>query len=525
MLPLLHGSLWPYPPHLRYPHPHTTFHPKVRPMSRPVRVRIAPSPTGEPHVGTLYTALINEAFARRHGGKFILRIEDTDQSRSTPDSEAKIMEAFSWMGMAWDEGPDKGGPHAPYRQSERKSIYAGYADKLLADGNAFRCFCSAERLESVRAAQRKANIPPQYDGHCLSLDPAEAEARVAAGEPHVLRMKVPREGSCDFTDGVYGAVSMPWASIDMQVLVKSDGMPTYHLANVVDDTEMAISHVIRGEEWMASTPKHILLYRQLGLTPPEFIHLPLMRALDRSKLSKRRNPTSTSWFQAQGYLPEAMVNFLGLLFVRPAEGEEELMTKAEFVERFDIGSVSKAGAVFDLAKLDWLNGRWLRERIEPADFLARVIGWANADGKFEAGLESARTRIDKFADLPGLMGFLFTAGVSVTRDDFPTEKLTEAQVAQILNATFALVEKLPEWTETALFEAVKAMSVELGLKARDTTPVLFVAITGSRRSLPLFGSMALLGRSVSRERLRAAVRLFDAAPQATDDDPDSAPGN
>ncbi|MBX9860257.1 MAG: glutamate--tRNA ligase [Sphingomonas sp.] len=493
-------------------------------MSRPVRVRIAPSPTGEPHVGTLYTALINEAFARRHGGKFILRIEDTDQSRSTPDSEAKIMEAFSWMGLEWDEGPDKGGPHAPYRQSERKAIYGKYADKLLADGNAFRCFCSAERLESVRAAQRKANIPPQYDGHCLTLPPAEAERRVAEGEPHVLRMKVPRHGSCDFTDGVYGAVSMPWASIDMQVLVKSDGMPTYHLANVVDDTEMEISHVIRGEEWMASTPKHILLYTYLGLTPPDFIHLPLMRALDRSKLSKRRNPTSTSWFQAQGYLPEAMVNFLGLLFVRPAEGEEEIMTKAEFIERFDIGSVSKAGAVFDLAKLDWLNGRWLRERLAPEDFLARVIGWANAEGKFEAGLESARTRIDKFADLPGLMGFLFTAGVSVTREDFPTEKLTEAQVAQILAATFALVEKLPEWSEAALFDAVKAMSVELGLKARDTTPVLFVAITGSRRSLPLFGSMALLGRSVCRERLRAAVRLFEAVAEVPEDETDSEPG-
>lgn len=494
-------------------------------MSRPVRVRIAPSPTGEPHVGTLYTALINEAFARRHGGKFILRIEDTDQSRSTPDSEAKIMEAFAWMGLEWDEGPDKGGPHAPYRQSERKRIYAGYADKLLADGNAFRCFCSAERLEEVRNAQRRANIPPQYDGHCLTLDPAEAEARVAAGEPHVLRMKVPREGACDFTDGVYGPVSMPWASVDMQVLVKSDGMPTYHLANVVDDTEMAISHVIRGEEWMASTPKHILLYRQLGLTPPEFIHLPLMRALDRSKLSKRRNPTSTSWFQAQGYLPEAMVNFLGLLFVRPAEGEEELMTKAEFIDRFDIGSVSKAGAVFDLAKLDWLNGRWLRERLAPEAFLPRVIDWANPDDKFVRALELARTRVDKLADLAPLMAFLFSAQVTVTRDDFPMEKLSASQVAQVLAATFALVEKLPEWSETALFDAVKAMSVELGLKARDTTPVLFVAITGSRRSLPLFGSMALLGRSVCRERLRAAVRLFEAVAEDADDDPDSAPGN
>ncbi len=473
-----------------------------------VRVRIAPSPTGEPHIGTMYTALANETFARREGGQFILRIEDTDQSRSTPDSERKIMEAFTWLGLQWDEGPDKGGPYGPYRQSERKAIYHVYAERLLRDGHAFRCFCTAERLETMRKKMRALGKPTQYDGLCLKCDPQEAEARAASGEPHVLRMKVPKVGACEFTDGVYGPVAMPWSNIDMQVLVKSDGMPTYHLANVVDDTEMKITHVIRGEEWMSSTPKHLLLYQYLGLKPPEFVHLPLMRALDRSKLSKRRNPTSISWFEAQGYLPEALVNFLGLFFVRIGEGDEELMTRDEYVHRFDFGAASKAGAVFDMKKLDWVNARWLRERTSPEDFRRRVLAWGDRGGLFTNTIELARSRIEKLSDLGPLMTFLFAPGAKLDEDAFAQLKLSREHLRVVLQRSGALVESLPEWSGDALFAAVSAMAKELGLKTKDVTPALFLAITGETRSLPVFQAMEIMGRSVCRERLRAAARLI-----------------
>jgi len=477
-------------------------------MTFPVRVRIAPSPTGEPHIGTIYTALINEAFARRHTGAFILRIEDTDQSRSTPDSERQIMNAFTWLGLEWAEGPDKGGPHAPYRQSERKPLYAEHAKVLLENGFAFRCFCTPERLEAVREAQRAAGQQPMYDGHCLRIPVAEREARAAAGEPHVVRMRVPEEGTCDFTDGVYGPISIPWATIDMQVLVKSDGMPTYHLANVVDDHLMEISHVIRGEEWMSSTPKHLLLYRHFGWQPPGFIHLPLMRNLDRTKLSKRRNPTSISWFEAQGYVPEALVNMLGLFFVPVPDGAEELMTRDELRDRFDFAHVSKAGPVFDLKKLGWLNGRWIRERLSEDDYLARIEAWENRDGRKRAGLALAKSRIEKFSDLPALTAFLFRGDLDLTPESFAGVKTKPQQTAEILAAAQALADTVPDWNPAALQEAVTAIANDVGVKLRVAVGPLFVALTGSQRSLPLFDGMALVGRSMCRERFRRARAAF-----------------
>lgn len=253
-----------------------------------VRVRIAPSPTGEPHVGTAYIALFNYLFAQKHGGEFILRIEDTDATRSTREYEEKVLEALKWTGLKWSEGPDVGGPYGPYRQSERKDMYWPYAQDLLDKGHAFRCFCTPERLEQMREGQRAAGKPPKYDGLCLSYSAEEVTKRLDAGESSVVRMKIPTEGSCDFTDGVYGDVSIPWDAVDMQVLIKADGMPTYHMANVIDDHLMKITHVARGEEWLASVPKHILLYRYFGWQEPVFMHLSLMRNADKSKLSKRR---------------------------------------------------------------------------------------------------------------------------------------------------------------------------------------------------------------------------------------------
>ncbi|MBV8198571.1 MAG: glutamate--tRNA ligase, partial [Candidatus Eremiobacteraeota bacterium] len=279
----------------------------------PVRTRVAPSPTGDPHVGTAYVALVNYCFAKQQGGEFILRIEDTDVARSTAESERAIVDALHWCGITWDEGPDVGGPHGPYRQSERSEIYRRYADELLSRGQAFFCFCSEQRLHDMRAAQRAAGQPSRYDGLCLTLSPEDVQRRIASGEPRVIRLRVPNEGVCIVSDLRRGSIEFEYRSVDMQVLVKSDGMPTYHLANVVDDHLMRITHVFRGEEWLSSAPKHLLLYSYFGWEPPKLLHLPLLRNPDKSKLSKRKNPTGILFYRSLGYLPEALINFLALL--------------------------------------------------------------------------------------------------------------------------------------------------------------------------------------------------------------------
>ncbi len=278
-----------------------------------VRTRIAPSPTGDPHVGTAYIALFNLCFARQHGGKFILRIEDTDQVRSTKQSEADILEALSWLGLNWDEGPDKGGEFGPYRQSERSDIYKQHVDQLLEDGHAFHCFCSAERLTELRKQQMADQKPLGYDGHCMHLSEAEITEKLNKNVSHVVRMKIPAEGRCIVEDMLRDDVSIDWQQVDMQVLMKSDGLPTYHLANVVDDHLMQITHVIRGEEWINSAPKHLLLYKYFGWEAPVLCHMPLLRNADKSKLSKRKNPTSIGYYQRMGYLPEAVCNYLGMM--------------------------------------------------------------------------------------------------------------------------------------------------------------------------------------------------------------------
>ena len=303
-----------------------------------VRTRIAPSPTGDPHVGTAYVALFNMAFAHSQGGEFLLRIEDTDQVRSTPESEKAILDALHWLGLQWDEGPDNGGPKGPYRQSERSEIYRDHADQLLENGHAFRCFCSTERLDTLRQQQMENKHALGYDGHCMNLDKAEAMSRAESGESHVVRMQVPREGQCTFNDMLRGEITIDWSQVDLQVLLKADGMPTYHLANVVDDHLMEISHVIRGEEWINSAPKHILLYQYFGWETPVFCHLPLLRNVDKSKLSKRKNPTSILFYQRMGYLPEALLNYLGRMGWSMPD-EREKFTLAEMLEVFDIQRV------------------------------------------------------------------------------------------------------------------------------------------------------------------------------------------
>jgi glutamyl-tRNA synthetase len=472
-----------------------------------VRVRIAPSPTGEPHIGTAYTALVNIAFAKQHGGKFIIRIEDTDTSRTVADAEKKIFESLKWLGMTWDEGPDVGGPYGPYRQTERRAIYDQHVAELLDKGHAFKCFCTPERLDTMRALQRKKGQSPKYDGTCLKLSAEEVAAREAADEPHVVRMKIPAEGECTFDDGVYGKVTIPWADVDMQVLVKSDGMPTYHLAHMVDDHLMKITHVLRGEEWISSTPKHIKLFEYFGWQAPQYIHLPVLRNLDRTKLSKRKSPTSISWFERQGYLREAMMNFLGHFYVKSVEGDEEVMTVDEFYQKFDLTAVSKAGPVFDLAKLDWFNGRWLRERLDEEEYLSRVAEWAG--NTVREGLKLARTRIGRFTDLPDWMGFLLKGDLKLTKQNFAGLKTDEAKTAEVLYHAHKLVDNIGEWVAPEIWNGIKGLEGVLGLKARDITGPLYVAVTGSAQGLPLTDSMALMGRAMCRDRIRRARDLFD----------------
>ena len=340
-----------------------------------VRTRVAPSPTGDPHVGTAYMALFNRVFAKSQGGQFILRIEDTDQARSTAASEAGIFEALRWAGIDWDEGPDIGGEFGPYRQSERLAVYGHHAERLLQTGRAFPCFCSKTRLDDLRRRQQASGETPRYDGHCLTLDPTQARTRIAQGEDHVIRLRVPDDGVCRLEDGLRGRIEIPWRQIDSQVLVKSDGFPTYHLAVVVDDHLMQISHVLRGEEWISSSPKHQLLYDAFDWPMPVHYHLPLLRNPDTSKLSKRKNPTGLNYYRRCGYLPEALLNYLALMGWSMPD-ERELFSVREMTAAFDIERMSTGGPVFDLAKLDWMNGQYIRALSTDEFMDRRRAAWA-----------------------------------------------------------------------------------------------------------------------------------------------------
>jgi len=474
-----------------------------------VRTRVAPSPTGDPHVGTAYVALVNAAFARRSGGAFLLRIEDTDRARSTPASERVILEALRWLGLAWDEGPDVGGPHGPYRQSERLELYAAHAARLLASGHAFRCFCTPQRLDAMRAEQRAAGRPPAYDGLCLRRTQADVEARLAAGEPHVVRMTVPSEGVVTIDDLLRGPVEIDLSTVDMQILVKSDGWPTYHLANVVDDHLMGITHVLRGEEWIPSAPKHLLLYRAFGWEMPKLGHLPLLRNADRSKLSKRKNPTSILFYERMGYLPEALTNFLGLLTISSG-GEDEMMDLGEIARRLDLGKMSLAGPVFDVAKLDWLNGRYLNERLDDRAFGERVRAWALNPGYLERIAPLARGRVKRLSDLGPLVAFFFSGGLDVSAEDLHGGRLEELPTRQMLACTMWALDALETYSRDAIDASVRALCERLGVKLKDATRPLYVAVTGSAQSVPLFDSIAVLGRDLVRERLRRALALLGA---------------
>lgn len=478
-----------------------------------VRLRVAPSPTGDPHVGTAYMALFNLAFARQQGGQFLLRVEDTDRARFRADSEQQVYDTLSWLGLDWDEGPDKGGPFAPYRQSERLETYKPHVDQLLADGHAYLCWCTGERLTQMREAQQKAKQPTGYDRRCVGLTRDERALLDGFSETPVVRMLVPDDAPLTFTDLIRGDVSAPRP--DDQVLLKADGFPTYHLAVVVDDHLMGITHVVRGEEWISSTPKHLLLFDWLGWERPAFAHMPLLRNVDKSKISKRKNPAARlTWFAEQGYLPEALLNFLGLLGYSQPDGAE-VFDFATFSRDFDWARVNTVGPVFDLDKLGWLNGEYLRA-LSPEDFAARALPYVSGLLSspptpdeltlVDALVPLVQTRVALLTELPALVSFFFVDEADFTVDPAAAAKSLGEGSSGILLAAADALEPLTEWTTETVQAALDGALIDgLGLKRGKAYTPVRVAVCGASIAPPLPESMALLGQERVLARLRAAA--------------------
>jgi glutamyl-tRNA synthetase len=480
-------------------------------QSRPVKVRIAPSPTGDPHVGTGYIALFNYAYAKQRGGSFVLRIEDTDQARSTPESEQSIMDALRWLGIEWDEGPDNGGSCGPYRQSERLDIYREHANKLVDDGKAYWCTCTPERLAEVREKQKALKQPFGYDGHCRERDPAEVKKAIDSGVTGVVRLKTPLEGKVRFVDRLRGEISIDATEVDDQVVLKGDGFPTYHLANVVDDHLMDITHVIRGEEWISSTPKHVLLYEFFGWEMPEMIHLPLLRNADKSKVSKRKNPVSLLYFKEAGYLPDAMVNFLGKMAFT-FEDEREFFSLQEFTDNFTLDRVSLGGPVFDLDKLLWINGKYLREKRSSEDFRDYLKEQLFGDSYLDQIVELVKERVEKSEDFISYADFFFTGSLDYeaiapimmikNRDKKECRKLYEKVVER--------VDTLYDFSHENIEKMLRGFCEEHDVKPKELFMPIRFMVTGKKATPPLFETMAVLGRERCRHRMRASINAFKA---------------
>jgi glutamyl-tRNA synthetase len=472
------------------------------------RVRIAPSPTGDPHVGTAYIGLINFLFARQGGGKFVLRIEDTDRTRFVPTSEQMIFDALRWIGLSWDEGPDVGGPFGPYRQSERTEIYHQHAGILLANGAAYRCFCTAEELEASRKQQIAAKLAPRYAGTCRNLSVTVAESNIAAGKPFVIRMKVPIEGSTTFRDELRGDITFDHRNVDDQVLMKSDGYPTYHLANVVDDHLMQITDVIRAEEWISSTPKHVLLYQFFGWEAPRFWHMPLLRNADKSKISKRKNPVSLVYYRQAGFLPQALINFLGLMGGgMPAEinNATEKFTLDEMMQHFDIRKIRLGGPVFDLTKLKWLNGEYLRA-LSPDAFYAALRSTVLSDEYLKHIAALIQTRIETLGQFGDLTHFFFADDILPAQEVFLPKKRTLEETLAFAAEQLAVLET-SDWTTVALDPALKQLGESHGWSVKENFMLLRAILTGSTMSPPLLESMVVFGKARTLDRLR---RFLDA---------------
>ena len=473
---------------------------------KPVRVRVAPSPTGEPHVGTAYQALFNYVFAKNQQGRFILRIEDTDRARSTKESEIAIVDSLRWLGLAWDEGPDVGGPYGPYRQSERTETYREHASRLLDAGHAYRCFCTKERLDEMRAENRDKKVFPGYDRACRGISSEESPRRAGAGEPFVVRMKVPTDGECVMQDLLRGEIRKEWATVDDQVILKSDGFPTYHLANVVDDHLMLVSHVIRGEEWINSLPKHLQLYEYFGWAPPVFCHLPLLRNNDanKTKLSKRKNPTSLNYYRRAGFLPEALRNFLGLMGWWPPDGEEKFDLE-KMIASFELDKISLGGPVFDVEKLRWLNGRYIREDYDTPSLREALSRWALGGDMLDRILPLAQPRMETLSDWGYLTAFFFSDVVPYAVTDLDLKGKTADELKEVFQIAIWKLESERAFTGEAVENVFRGLAERFDVPLRDLSRPFYVAITGAKASTPLFQSMEILGLDLVRMRLRRAI--------------------
>ena len=473
-----------------------------------VRTRVAPSPTGDPHVGTAYIALFNLAFARQHGGQFLLRIEDTDQVRSTPESEQAILDSLRWLGVEWDEGPDVGGQHGPYRQSERRAIYEEHVQQLLDKGFAFKCYRTAEELDALRLQKQESGHQTALKVSDLELPADEVASREAAGAPYVVRTKVPEEGTCVVQDMLRGDIELDWSQVDAQILLKSDGMPTYHLANVVDDHLMEITHVIRGEEWISSAPKHKLLYEYFGWEMPKLCHMPLLRNPDKSKLSKRKNPTSIMFYERMGFMPEALLNYLGRMGWSMPD-EREKFSRNEMFEHFDIQRVSLGGPVFDVEKLRWLNSLWLRE-LSPEAFAEKFAAWGLRPERTLPVIPHIQPRVEVFSDVAPLAGHFLAGMTPLTVDDFAHKTLDQDKTVEILQYGLWQLESVRHWSKESIEEALFGLARQMDVKIRDFLSPFFMAIAGTTSTISVLDTMALLGPDMSRSRVRHAVEVLGA---------------
>ena len=476
-----------------------------------VKTRIAPSPTGDPHIGNLYVALINYAFAKRHGGRFILRMEDTDRQRFTPGAEDKFKQALDWLGITPDEGPDQGGPNGPYRQTEKLKVYQQKARELVDAGHAYYCFCTPERLKQMRREQQAKGQQPKYDRHCLGLPPAEIKKRLARNTPHVVRLKIPDKGKTKFTDLVRGEIVFENKLIDDQILLKSDGYPTYHLGVVIDDHKMQISHVIRAEEWISSTPKQILLYRAFGWEPPQFAHLPLLRNPDGSKLSKRRNSVSVLWYQQEGFLPEALKNYLTRLgWSHPQD--KEIYDFSEFIKLFDFNRASTSAPVFDIQKLTWLNGVYIREKISPQKYLQyfydftpeEIKSLPEAKKKISQIAPLFRERLKKFNEVPKLIDYFFK-DISVDKNLLAKQAGSPERAQEMLKSAFDKLSAVKTWNTRSIESALRSLGQEKKWANKEFFMTLRVAATGQTATPPLFNTLHALTQKKVLTRLKKCI--------------------
>ena len=477
-----------------------------------VRVRFAPSPTGLLHVGGLRTALYNYLFARHHGGKLILRVEDTDRTRFVEGAEENIQRMFEWTGIEFDEGPHSDGSYGPYRQSERTEIYRRHAEILIERGTAYYAFDTSEEIERMRERQQAAGVAPKYDRTSMrnqfTLGEEETKRLLESGAEHVIRLFVPLTGDTRTSDLIRGESSFANRTIDDQVLMKSDGFPTYHLANIVDDHMMEITHVIRGEEWLPSLPKHVLLYDAFGWEKPQFAHLPLLLSPERKKLSKRDGDVSVVDYYDKGYLPEALVNFVALLGWNPT-ADREIFSMTEMIEMFDLGKVNKAGAIFDLQKLDWMNGMYLRQL--PLDRLAddampllRQAGYDNVDKTYlEAVIDLVKERINFITDIPRFADYMFGPVTSFDEEYAAKHWKPEAATQMLDLATRLEALDAVDWTVERIEAVVRGYAEELGMSAGKLIHPMRLSITGKRVGAGMFETMAVLGQAESITRLRA----------------------